>query len=211
MKHTYRSKTGFVLGCAWLVFVAFNVWDLTAHYNGKPSMVALAVLGAMSALVYAIAVRPATVVGEEGLLARNPLRTTFLPWASVGEVTVTHSIAVRYAGEGGEEQVLRLWTPMSSARERSKAQRRGVPKPQRGGRFRVEATVSKAEQAAAEAFTGKTHADFVGDQIRDRAEAAHRRAEPAAAVAPVKVTWSYDSIAVLVVAVALIVAAIVIA
>ncbi|NUR85440.1 MAG: PH domain-containing protein [Nonomuraea sp.] len=208
MKQTYRSKTAFVLGCAWLVFVAFNVWDLTARYNGKPSMVALAVLGAMTALVYVVAIRPATVITGDGLLARNPLRTTFLPWASIGEVTVTHSIAVRYGGEGEEERVVRLWTPMSTARERSKAQRRGVPKPERGGRFRVEATVGKAEQAAAEAFTGKTHADFVGDQIRERAEAAHLRDEPAA---PVRVTWSYDSIAILVVAVALIVAAVVIA
>ncbi|RSN00227.1 hypothetical protein DMB42_40610 [Nonomuraea sp. WAC 01424] len=208
MKHTYRSRTAFVLGIVWLVFVAFNVWDLTAHYNGKPSMVALAVLGAMTALVYVVAVRPATVVGEEGLLARNPLRTTFLPWASIGEVSVTHSIAVRHGGEGADEQVLRLWTPMSSARERSKAQRRGVPKPGRGGRFGVETTVSKATQAAAEAFAGKTHADFVGDQIRERAEAARGRDEPAT---PAKVTLSYDSIAVLVVAVALIVAAVVIA
>lgn len=207
MKQTYRSKTAFVLGCAWLVFVAFNVWDLTAHYNGKPSMVALAVLGAMTALVYVVAVRPATVIRGDGLLARNPLRTTFLTWASVGEVTVSHSIAVRH-GEGEQERVLRLWTPMSSARERSKAQRRGTPRPQRGGRFRTEPSLSKAEQAAAEAFTGKTHADFVGDQIRERAEAAHLRDEPAT---PARVTWSYDSIAVLVVAIALIVVAVAVA
>ncbi|NUO99980.1 MAG: PH domain-containing protein [Nonomuraea sp.] len=208
MKQTYRSKTAFVLGCAWLVFVAFNVWDLTARYNGKPSMVALAVLGAMTALVYVVAIRPATVIGAEGLLARNPLRTTFLTWASIGEVTVSHSIAVRHGGEGEDERVLRLWTPMSSARERSRAQRRGAPKPARGGRFRTEPTLTKAEQAAAEVFSGKTHADFVGDQIRERAEAARRRDEP---VTPARVTWSYDSIAVLAVAVALIVAAVVIA
>jgi hypothetical protein len=205
VKQTYRAKTAFILGCAWLVFVAFNVWDLTAHYNGKPSMVALAVLGAMTALVYVVAIRPATVLTGDGLVARNPLRTTYLPWASIGEVTVSHSIAVRH---GEDERVLRLWTPMSSARERAKAQRRGMPRTERGGRFKTEPTLTKAEQAAVEAFSGKTHADFVGEQIRERAEAARRRDEPAT---PARITWSYDSIAVLAVAVALIVAAIVIA
>jgi hypothetical protein len=202
VKQVYRSKTGFLLGCAWLLFVAVNVWDLTAHYNGKPSMVALAVLGVMTALVYVVAIRPATVLTGDGLLARNPLRTTYVPWAAVGDVSVSHSIAVRH---GEDEQVLRLWTPMSSARERARAQRRGAPRAQRG-RFRTEPTLSRGEQAAAEAFAGKTHADFVGEQIRERAESARRRDEPSA---PARITWAYDSIVVLVVAVALVVAAVV--
>ncbi|MEV4115775.1 hypothetical protein [Nonomuraea sp. NPDC049695] len=203
MKQIYRSRTAFVLGWVWLAFVAFNVWDLIAHYTGKASLVALAVLGALTALVYVVALRPATVFTEEGLLGRNPLRTTFLPWASVGDVTVSHSINVEY----GDGQVLRLWTPMSSARERARAQRRGAPRQTRG-RYRTEPTLSKAEQAAAEAFAGKTHADWVGEQIRERAESARYRDQEAA---PGRVTWSYDAIAVLVVAVVLVVAAIVIA
>ncbi|MEV5889971.1 PH domain-containing protein [Nonomuraea fuscirosea] len=203
MKQSYRSRTAFVLAWVWLAFVAFNVVDLIVRYSGKPSLVALAVLGALTALVYAVALRPATVLTEAGLVGRNPFRTTFVPWASIEDVTVSHSINVHH----GDEQVLRLWTPMSSARERAKAQRRGAPAPQRG-RFKTEPTLSKGEQAAAEAFTGKTHADWVGDQIRERAESARRRDEQAA---PARVTWSYDAIAVLVVAVALVVAAIVIA
>ncbi|MFG1711130.1 PH domain-containing protein [Nonomuraea sp. M3C6] len=203
MKQTYRSRTAFVLGWVWLAFAALNVWDLIVRYSGKPSLVALAVLGALTALVYAIALRPATVFTEAGLVGRNPFRTTFLPWASIEDVTVSHSINVRY----GDEGVLRLWTPMSSARERAKAQRRGAPR-QRRGRYTTEPTLSKGEQAAVEAFAGKTHADWVGDQIRDRVESARRRDEVAA---PARVTWSYDSIAVLLVAVVLVVVAIVIA
>jgi hypothetical protein len=203
VKESYRSRTAFALAWVWLAFVAFNVWDLIAHYTGKSSLVALAVLGALTALVYAIALRPATVFTEEGLVGRNPFRTTFLPWASIDDVTVSHSINVHH----GDERVLRLWTPMSSARERAKAQRRGAPRQQRG-RFTTEPTLSRSEQAAVEAFAGKTHADWVGDQIRERAEAARRRDEQAA---PARVTWSYDSIAVLVAAIALVVAAIVVA
>jgi hypothetical protein len=207
VKQVYRSRFAFVMAWVWLAFVAFNVWDLIARFNGKPSLVALAVLGALTAIVYAVALRPATVFTEAGLLGRNPFRTTLLPWASIEDVTVSHAINVHY----GEEKVLRLWTPMSSARERARAQRRGTPKQERGlgrGRFQAEPTVTRGEQAALEAFAGKTHADWVGDQIRERSESARRRDEQPA---PARVSWSYDSIAVLAVAVALVVAAIVIA
>jgi hypothetical protein len=202
VKQVYRSRTALVLGWVWVAFVAFNVYDLIARYSGKPSMVALAVLGVLTVVVYVIALRPATVFTEDGLLGRNPLRSTFVPWASVGDVTVSHSINVGY----DDERMLRLWTPVSSARERAKAQRRGAPVPRRG-RFPTEPTLPKAEQAAAEAFAGKTHADWVGDQIRERAESARRRGEEAA---PARVSWSYDSIGVLVAAVVLVIAAIVI-
>jgi hypothetical protein len=200
VKQVFRAKTAYVLGWVWVAFVALNVWDLTARYNGKPSMVALAVLGALTAVVYLVAIRPATVFTESGLVGRNPLRSTFVPWASVREVTVSHSINVDY----GEERVLRLWTPMSSARERARAQRRGRPKEQRG-RYKTEPTLSKGEQAAAEVFTGKTHADWVGEQITERADKAKIRndqpGEP-------RTTWAYDSLAAVALAVALLIAAI---
>ena len=202
MKQVYRARTGFVLGWVWVAFFAFNVWDLTARYNGKASMVALAVLGVLTAIVYMVALRPATVLTESHLQGRNPLRSTFVPWAAVEEVSVSHSINVGY----GQERVLRLWTPMTSARERAKAQRRGVT-PRQRGRLRTEPTLPKGEQAAAEAFAGKTHADWLGDQITDRAEAARRRkGEPA----PVRTVWAYDSFAAIALAAALVVAAVVV-
>jgi hypothetical protein len=202
VKQVYRSTTAFVMGWVWLAFVAVNVYDLITKYNGKPALVALAVLGALTAVVYVLALRPATVFTEAELVARNPLRTSYLRWAAVDDVTVSHSIGVRH----GEEQVLRLWTPMASARERAKAQRRGMPARPRG-RMRTEPVLSKGEQSAQEAFAGKTHADFVGEQIRERAEAARLRKEEAA---PVRTVWAYDAIAVVAAAVVFVVVAIVI-
>lgn len=200
MRQVFRAKTAYVFGWGWLVFVAAASADLIVRYNGKPSLVALAVLGALSAAVYVVALRPATVLTEDGLLGRNPLRTTFVPWAAVEDTTVSYSINVSY-GDG--ERMLRLWSPMASARERARAQRRGRPAPQRG-RFRTEPVLTKAEQAAADALAGKTHADWVAEQITERAEAARlRRQEPG----PARVSWAYDSIAVLAAAVVLIVVA----
>lgn len=201
MKQTFRSNTAFVLGWIWVAFAAANAVDLTLRFTGKSSLVASAVLGGLTAIVYLTALRPGTVLTEEGLRARNPFRTSFLTWASVEEVRVTHSINV----EHGEGQILRLWTPTASARERAKATRRGMPKATRGRLVRTEPVRTRAEQAAAEALAGKTHADWVGEQITDRAETGRRRGTPT----PIHTTWAIDAIATVVIAVALVVAALV--
>ncbi|MEV5554238.1 hypothetical protein AB0L44_11310 [Nonomuraea wenchangensis] len=216
MKQTYRSRSAFVMAWFWLAFVAFNVYDLINKYTGKASMVALAVLAVLTVIVYVVALRPATVFTEHELVGRNPLRTVRVPWAAIDDVTVSHAISVHHGGGeggsgeggGGDGGVLRLWTPMSSARERAKAQRRGMPSQRRRGRFPTEPAVSRAEQAAQEALAGRTHADWVGDQIRERAEAARRRTgeQPV----QVRTTWAYDAIAVAAAALALVIAAIVV-
>ncbi|MBN6057362.1 hypothetical protein JYK22_35890, partial [Nonomuraea sp. RK-328] len=183
-----------------VAFTALNVYDLIARYNGKPALVALAVLAVLTALVYVVALRPVTRFTEDALIGRNPLRTTAVPWASVEEVTVSHSINVRHSGE-----LLRLWTPVSSARERGRAQRRGAARQQRG-RFRTEPTLTKGEQAAADAFSGKTHADWVGEQITERAEKARFRGREAG---PARVSWAYDSFAAIALALVMVVVAVV--
>jgi hypothetical protein len=201
MKQAFRSKFAFVLGWTWVAFAALNVVDLVVRYNGKPSLVALTVLAALTAIVYLIALRPVTLFTDEALVGRNPLRTTSVPWASIDEVTVAHAINVRH----GDDGLLRLWTPVSTARERFKAQRRAAPAQPRRGRMATEPVPSKGEQAAAEAFAGRTHADWVGEQITARAEAARRRdGQPG----PVRVRWAYDSLAMIAVAVILLVVAV---
>ncbi|GAA2311306.1 hypothetical protein GCM10010149_72310 [Nonomuraea roseoviolacea subsp. roseoviolacea] len=200
MKQSYRSRFAFVLGWVWVAFTALNVFDLIVRYNGKPALVALAVLAVLTALVYVVALRPVTRFTEDALVGRNPLRTTAVPWASVEEVTVSHSINVRH----GAGELLRLWTPVSSARERARARRRGAAQPQRG-RFRTEPTLTKGEQNAADALAGRTHADWVGEQITERAETArHRGKEPG----PARVSWAYDSFAAIVLAVVMVVVAV---
>lgn len=78
---------------------------------------------------------------------------------------------------------------MSSARERAKAQRRGMASQRRWGQFATEPTVSRAEQAAQEALAGRTHTDWVRDQIPERAEAARRRTGEQPPV-QVRTTWA---------------------
>ncbi|WP_406318671.1 PH domain-containing protein [Streptosporangium sp. NBC_01639] len=172
MKQVFRSRMALVLGWIWMVFAAANAVDLIVRYSGPSSLTAAAVLGVMTALVFITCLRPAIILTEDGLLVRNPLRNTRVPWEAVDEVTVSHSIKIT-SGDGS----VRCWAPQASARERAAAVRRGNPA--RTG-SRTEPARSKGEQAAAEALAGKTHADWVADQITERAESAKRAATPAA-------------------------------
>jgi hypothetical protein len=214
VKQVYRSRLAQVLGWLWVVFAAVMAADLVVRFNGAPSLVAGAVLAVLTALIAVTSLRPATVLTEDALLVRNPFRDTIVPWTEVGEVRVSHAIQVDF--DGG---TVRCWTPQSSARERVSALRRTAPKPgqSRGGRGGLETvpTPSAAERAAVEAMTGRTHADYVADQILERAEKAKRRAQfaesPAAGGETPKgrTTWSVFAAAICLAAVALVVAAVI--
>ncbi|WP_031160825.1 hypothetical protein [Streptosporangium roseum] len=225
MKQVFRSRTALVLGWIWMAFAAFNAVDLIVRYSGPSSLVAAAVLGVMTALVFVACLRPAVILTEDGVLVRNPLRNASVPLTGVDEVVVSHAIKITSGGES-----VRCWAPQTSARERAAAVRRGTS-PNTGGRYKTEPTRSKGEQAAAEALAGRTHADWVAEQITERAEAAKRTAlrnaervtaEPAGgagtrATGPgggvtgagaMKVTWAPSALAALLAAAVLVIAAI---
>jgi hypothetical protein len=171
MNQVFRSKTALVVGWIWMVFAAYNAVDLTVRYSGPDSMVAAVVLGVLTVLVFISCLRPAIIMTEEGVLVRNPLRNVFVPWTGVDEVTVSHVITIA----SGDDRV-RCWTPQTTARERATAVRRGKSATTGGigGRYKTEPVRSKGEQAAAEMLAGKTHADWVAEQLSERAEAAKR-------------------------------------
>ncbi|MEU9830256.1 PH domain-containing protein [Streptosporangium sp. NPDC048047] len=186
MKQVFRSRAALILGWVWTAFAALNAVDLVVRYSGPESMVAGAVLAVITALVYITCLRPGVVLAEDGVLVRNPLRDTFFPWAAVDDVAVSHAIKITSG-----DAVVRCWTPQTSGRERASATRRARPA-RTGGRFRTEATPTKGEQAAAELLAGKTHADWVAEQIAERAESA-RRASAFTAAQPTGTTGTPDA------------------
>ncbi|WP_157518735.1 PH domain-containing protein [Herbidospora mongoliensis] len=195
---TFRSKTAWFFGWAWLVFVAINTVDLIVRGTLPSALVVGAFLGLVTWMTYFLALRPATITEQGGLRVRNPFRTAYLPWSAIDEVSVTGAITIT-AGE----LTVRCWTPMPTARERAKSLRQQDRQVKRGRYPTSEVTLSKGEQAAREAMAGRTHADWVADQIREAATVRKRQStgEPT-------VTWAIDSIAATVAMVALAVAAI---
>ncbi|GII75544.1 hypothetical protein Sru01_05260 [Sphaerisporangium rufum] len=203
----FRSKIAWFLGWVWMAFAGFNAVDLILNGRIPTALVAGAVLGVLTAAVFVGCLRPAIVAGEDGVLVRNPLRNILVPWKAVDAVRVSHTIAI----ESGEQSV-RCWTPQASARERARAARRGAAAasptstgPKARG-FDLQPKVSKAEQAALSAMAGRTHADWVAQQLTETAE---RRARLATERGTMTSTWSPTALAAIAAALILVIAALI--
>ncbi|WP_214111325.1 PH domain-containing protein [Acrocarpospora catenulata] len=196
----YRSRLAWVLGWVWLAFAAVNIADLVIRGTMPVALVVGAVLGVITYLVFMMSLRPATITEEGGVRIRNPFRTVFVPWNKVDEVQVSSAITI----QAGDLEV-RCWTPQPTARERAKASRRGTSTGGRPSRYpRTEPVRSKAEQAALDAMAGRTHADWVAEQIRDLSAKRGRTA-----TGETTVTWSPYALAASAATVVLVVAAVI--
>jgi hypothetical protein len=138
-------------------------------------------------LVFLLALRPAIVIRDDGVLVRNPLRNAYVPWHAVDQVRVSNAIVIEFGGV-----TIRCWTPQPSARERAKALRRERRALRRG-------TTSTAERTAEEALAGRTHADWVAEQLTELAAA-----RKATSTGTTRLTWSPGAIIALATAAALI-------
>jgi hypothetical protein len=194
-----------VLGWVWMVFAAFNAVDLIANGRIPSALVAGAVLAVLTATVFVGCLRPGILPQENGILVRNPLRNVFVPWKAVDGIHVSHAIII----ESGDDSV-RCWSPQSSARERAKAVRRGAASvPTGSGRGRYPSTqpqVSKAEQAAALAMAGRTHADWVAQQLTETAE---KKSRAEGEKQPLTTTWSPSALGAIAAALILVIAALI--
>ncbi|MGI5485964.1 hypothetical protein [Microtetraspora malaysiensis] len=189
MKQVFRSKLAWVFGWAWIVFAAWNAWDLISRGSMPSALIAGAVLGVITVFVGLLALRPAIIPEEGGVRVRNPFRTAYVPWNSVDQVQVSNAIVI-VAGD----TTVRCWSPQPSARERAKAMRRAN---------KAQASDQRAHDAAA---AGRTHADWVAQQLSEMAVLRKRNASGATSM-----SWSPVAIAGLAVAVALVVVTIALA
>jgi hypothetical protein len=104
---THRLTTGRVV--AWVLGVGalLGVVDIVRRgLLGSYGPMVCALL-AVVPVVYLLGVRPRLVEGPNALEVRNPLRTTFIPWAAVDDVDVTDVLRIRYGGD--DETYLRCF------------------------------------------------------------------------------------------------------
>ncbi|WP_182873992.1 PH domain-containing protein [Microbispora sp. H10670] len=185
----YRSKLAWIFGWAWLVFAAWNTWDLIAHGRMPSALIAGAVLGVITALVFVMALRPAILAEEGGVRVRNVLRNAYIPWNAVDDLSVTSAIVIESGGTA-----VRCWTPQATARERARAAGQAV---------KAASSKDRVERATA-AVGGRTHADWVAQQLEEMS-----RSRRQTSTGETRVTWSPSALAVLAAALALVVAAVV--
>ncbi|WP_169985419.1 MULTISPECIES: PH domain-containing protein [unclassified Microbispora] len=187
----YRSRLAWICGWAWMLFAAWNVWDLVAHGSIPSALIAGAVLGVITALVFVMALRPAIVAEEGGVRVRNVLRNAYVPWSGVDDVSVASAIVIESGGT-----TVRCWTPQATARERARAAGRAA---------KAAKSANRAERAAAEAVGARTHADWVAAQLTEMSRSRRENSS-----GETRVTWSPSALAAVAAALALVAAAFVV-
>ncbi|MFG2986057.1 PH domain-containing protein [Streptomyces sp. NPDC048258] len=183
----YRSSMAVVTGVLLLALIAWLCGDAVVRGSGNAPWVALAVALCAVPLVVAFTIRPAVFANADRLRVRNPFRVIELPWAAVDSVRAGYSAEV--LAEGSKYQ---LWSVPVSLRERKKAARQQRKPGRRGGPAGLGPSSSEAQNPAVPARPQRAEADRVVDELRDLAE---RGASRAGAQGSVRVKWSYEVIA----------------
>jgi hypothetical protein len=93
-----------VVAALWLPFAVFAIWDVVRRDFPRSGVTALAIVGAISVLVFAVGLRPAVLADNGKVVVRNPFRTTTLPWNTVTNIDATDALRVHTSGS-----IVRAW------------------------------------------------------------------------------------------------------
>lgn len=183
-RRTFTSTPSRVLGWILIAVAAANFVDLAIRGRDHASLVATAALLLGCGVVYVLCLRPGIVAGDTAVDMRNPLRDVHVPWAALENVDVTD--ALRLHAEGRKH---RSWALQETSRTRAKA--------------RMRRPRTDLPENVAEAVAGRTRTEYVAEQLREMATE-RASGEPGGSAA----TWSWPSVAAVVVPAVLLVVAI---
>jgi Bacterial PH domain len=186
----FRSTVARVVAWVFIVFAALNLVDVVLRGRGQSGRIAFAVLVAVVLLAFVIGLRPAVVADARRVLLRNPLRNVSVPWGAVTAIDATDALRI-HAGVS----VFRSWSIASGNRARRRALRGQAP--------RLGGGAGPRDPAARAELAGRTHADFVVEQLTGV-----WRAHRGEAAGSPQVSWAWAAIACLVVAVLLVAGAV---
>lgn len=96
----FRLAPPVILWWVWLAFVAANVADFAAQGTlTRFEIVVLALLASLTGLVYALALRPRVIAGQDGLVIENPFRDHRVPWGAIQTVDAGDWVRVHCASD----------------------------------------------------------------------------------------------------------------
>jgi hypothetical protein len=172
----FRSTVARVVAWIFIVFAAVNLVDVVLRGRGEIGRIAFAVLVALALVAFVLGLRPAVVADSRHVLLRNLLRDVSVPWGAVTAIDSTDALRV-HAGP----TVFRSWSIASGNRARRRALRAQADAAQ---------GTAARDPAVPSGIAGRTHADFVVDQLTEVWRA--RRAEVGGAP---QVRWSWVAVA----------------
>jgi len=153
-RQVHRSPVARAGAFAWFVLAVVNLADIVRRGSGESGRLAFAGLLLVSVVVYLLAFRPALVVDAVGILVRNPLRDVRVPWAALTHVDATDVVRVH-----ARDRVHRVWAVRVSNRARARAHHELGLRSDLGG---------SGSPGVRTALAGRTHADFVVEQVTER-------------------------------------------
>ena len=167
----FRSSFWRGVALIWVPILGFAVWD-TANRGFPASGVAgLAVMAAVTVLVYAVGWRPAVLAGEDAVVVRNPFRTTTIPWGAVTDVDITDALRIHT-----DSGIIRAWS----------VDRGGAASNMLRGMSSKRMVARGVERTAMEAMARRSPADYA---VASLVDLWRRRRDQAKG--PVRVAWAW--------------------
>jgi hypothetical protein len=148
------------------------VWDVVNRGFPPSGWTALAVIGALTALVYAVGWRPAVLAGADAVVVRNPFRTSTIPWNTVTDIDLTDALRI-HTNVG----IIRAWA----------IDRGGAASNMLRGMSSKRMVAKGVERSALEAMARRSPADFTVTVLTDLWRRQRNHAEGS-----VQVVWAWS-------------------
>ena len=165
----FRHPAPLVLWWAWAVFALVNIGYLIADGLTIHTVRAIAVLLAVSGVMYACTLHSRVEATEGGVTIYNPLRQHYAPWTAVTDVRLGQSVefaCVRSSPTAGKPMTIYSWALYSSSRARARTEmhRNMFGRGQRG--------ISARAPAEAAALARQHPSQLMADELGRRAATA---------------------------------------
>jgi hypothetical protein len=124
-KTVFRLGTPLVLWWLWVAFAIFNLVDIVIPDHNYFSIELTAGLLAVTAVVYASAMRPRVVADDEAIYVYNPYRDHVVRWGAVNGVHLGDSLEITCARPSPrKDKIIYCWALYSGRSSRVRAEMR---------------------------------------------------------------------------------------
>lgn len=188
----FRRGTPFVVWWAWVVFAVFNVVQVAIPDHDYFSFELAAGLLAVTAIVYATALRPRVVTDEDGVSVQNPFRDHRIRWGALNAVYLGDSVEFSCARPAPrKDKTIYCWALYSARRSRMRARLR-AERGRGGGLFAVSSrrpAISSRAPAEAQELAKQDPVQLMAAEIGRQTTEAKQRGAPAAVLESAWAWW----------------------
>ena len=199
-RQVFRSAGSVVLWWVWLVFAVASLAAVAIGGRSHSSAVVAVLVVAITGMIYGCALRPRIVADANGISVLNPLREHAVPWSAVTKVDLVNAVRVHCAPApaASRGKIIYSWAVQSSGRPKLRSPSRARRTAQQAAR--LPAGYGNLPPEARDALN-RSAAEFIAQQLDERAAREHERAAPGSAsgTGTVQVTWAWAQIAAMVI------------